>query len=60
MTSRRQSRHSGMFSLTGQGRAGATLYDPYVQSAVQMRRGAQELSSFVFPPFVAAIFVPLS
>lgn len=49
-----------MFSLTGQGRAGATLYDPYVQSAVQMRRGAQELSSFVFPPFVAAIFVPLS
>ncbi len=37
---------------------GASLYDPVAQSVVQAGVGAQRLSWFVSPPFVAVLFVP--
>lgn len=39
--------------------AGSTIYDPHVQSTLQAQLGSTQLSWFVSPPFVAALFVPL-
>lgn len=39
--------------------AGSTLYDPHVQSKVQVGLGSTQLSWFVSPPFVAGAFAPL-